>query len=1066
MKFSIMQKLLTVVALPIATLLIFSINHFNTSSTTLEIDKMDLVSMRLMQTSSDFVHELQIERGLSASYLNKIDAQYFFILLEKQITETDKQLKNFLEVISSINRTNLSVNTLKYIMDIKPTLSSLSNIRDLIQMNQIAPEKSFHYFTLLNNQLILILNGLKLQTLSQEANSNIVILNKVIQLQEFAGQERALVAKFSSAGELEEEDLRYFHNLIAVQKDNYTQINFLLENTDLIDELRNVHQKYAQNMFNKIRETVINEEHKKHLINDVYKILGYGGMIHDLLRYSQNKDKNLYLKYLNKQVIFSKYMNIYISLTSEGTQEYATANRLLHSFDNVTRKSNLVVDKMKILSLYNYLAKHLITLDSKIWFDVSTSRINEIHTLESKLFHKINKAVKENIKQNNDTLRNQILLTLGTILFLLIGTFYIANKIKYSVAQLELGIDNFFKFLNGEIEKPQNIDTGSNDEINTMAQNINQQILLIEENLEEDKDFINEATQIVTLMKEGDFSERPYFEPHDPNLLELKSVLDELMELISDKIKEQTDSLEELNRSLEERVHQQTIELENQIKEITLSRDKAIQAEIAKDEFLANMSHEIRTPLNAILGFVTILKKQIKEEKPLNYLNIIDTSGKSLLTIINDILDFSKIQSGKFIISPYEVNPVEEFSNAALLFASKAYEKHLIYTVYIDPNLPQSISVDAVRVKQIFSNILSNAIKFTPDDGEIRVNVICEASQLIIKIEDTGIGIAEKNIAKVFSAFEQADGSTTRKYGGTGLGLSISHRLAQLMDDELSLTSIEGEGSTFTLKLPIEITNQEPKPLIDATKLSNYSVALLSLDTSSYKLQLIKQYLQDFGVTNIQELQEFQEDGYDLLFFIPDDEYNEDIVYSKKPSIALLRSSTIKLANLDHIEALYAPYTPANIVQAINDSGIDKIIEHKKVDIEDEEETQFIGSILVAEDNKTNQMLISLILDDYGLEYAIANNGIEAVDMFKKEKYDLVLMDENMPELNGIGAMQQIKEYENNKSLIMTPILALTASVLDTDKEMFLNAGMDGFVGKPIDNNELESELSRFLKKA
>ncbi|MCD4667880.1 MAG: response regulator, partial [Sulfurimonas sp.] len=706
-----------------------------------------------------------------------------------------------------------------------------------------------------------------------------------------------------------------------------------------------------------------------------------------------------------------------------------------------------------------------ISISIKRWIQISTQRINDIHNIENKLFDKISKSFNDDIKTTSDALIFQIILILITIFILFLATYIIAKNVKTSIKKLSNGMDDFFKFLHSNDVKPKQIDTNSNDEINEMAQNINAQMKIIEDNLEDDIDFINEATQIVMMMKDGDFSERPYFEPHNQHLIELKAVLNELIELIADKIKEQTDSLEELNRSLEDRVYNQTIELERQIKEITISRDKAIQAEIAKDEFLANMSHEIRTPLNAILGFVTILKKQITDEKPLKYLNIIDTSGKSLLTIINDILDFSKIQSGKFIISPYEINPVVELSNAALLFASKAYEKHILYAAYIDPNLPQTISIDAVRVKQIFSNILSNAIKFTPEDGEIKVKVTSQGNKLKISIQDNGIGIAEKNIDKIFSAFEQADGSTTRKYGGTGLGLSISNKLANLMNGNLSVISKEGKGSTFTLEIPITLINNKPKILIDKNKFKEYTFAILSENKSSKKLALIKKYLSDFGAENIIELSEFQEDGYDLLFFVPSDTYNEDIVYSKKPAIALLRSSSIKLANLEHIQALYAPYIPSAIIQTINDSGIDKIVEHKKTIIENEKEIQFIGSILVAEDNKTNQMLISLILDDYGLEFKMANNGLEAVEMFKKEKFDLVLMDENMPELNGIGAMQQIKKYEQNKKLTFTPIIALTASVLDTDKEMFLNAGMDGFVGKPIDTDELESELDRFLKK-
>jgi len=707
-------------------------------------------------------------------------------------------------------------------------------------------------------------------------------------------------------------------------------------------------------------------------------------------------------------------------------------------------------------------------LNSEKWFSISSKRIDEIHNLENEVF----KNIKENISTIQDDLKvnllYKIVISLTTIIFLLLGSYILAKRIQTSIYNLEKGIKAFFEYLNFQKKLPEEINTHSNDEINDIAQSINTQIISIQKNLEKDKDFIEEATQVVTLMKNGDFTEKPYYCPNNPNLIELKTVFDELIELISQKIAQQTKSLAELNSSLEDKVFNQTLELHKKIEELTVARDNAIQAEIAKDEFLANMSHEIRTPLNAILGFVTILKKRIEDEKSTNYLNIIDTSGQSLLTIINDILDFSKIKSGKFTISPHPVDALEEFSNAVLLFASKAYEKHLIYSVYIDPNMPKQISFDSVRVKQILSNLLSNAIKFTPEDGVINVKITCEGTNLVIIIQDSGIGISKENQPKIFSAFEQADGSTTRKYGGTGLGLSISAKLASLMDGTLTLQSDVGKGSIFILNIPVEIVDGTPHQLIDSKSISNIKFALLkSSHTYLDDSILIKQYLTDFGVKDILELDEYQEDGYDILFFTPDDDYNEEIVLAEIPAIAMLRTNTVTLANLEYIQSLYAPFIPKLIVQAINDTGIENIkyIDMAHVAEDTQEELKFDGSILVAEDNKTNQMLISLLLDDYEIDYKIANNGLEAVEMFKEEKFDMVLMDENMPELNGIAAMQQIKEYETQNSMILTPVVALTASVLDSDKERFLNAGMDGFVGKPINTEELESELSKYLKR-
>jgi len=1067
MKFTIMRKLLLLVALPIITLLIFSINNVNDKYTDLSKNKLELQQLKFIQITSNLIHEIQLERGLTSIYLNQISNNHFKEKKDKQIEATNKELSVFKAYVNTLAKNILPLTTTKYLDDFYSALESIQLIRTTIADKDNSDNQYFQYYSFLNNQLISIFNSIKFNAASKKTNEDITILKRVLQYQEFAGKERALVSKLSHTNNISLRDIRLFHSLISSQNDEYTQIDSLLENTILGNRLNNIHKKYKNNFFQIARDELIYSELKTYLIHQIYKTIGYGGMVHDLLRYQKTANIKFYKAFLNKKMTFDNLIDRYIPLTRDYSKEKQIATKLKKSFETYVKNRERAVDEVEILSLYKKLENSEIHLHSEEWFKISTQRINDIHSIEKTIFHNIYTSIESEINNTNTSLMLLSMTSIIIILFLLIATYLIANSIKNSIMQLQEGIDDFFNFLNFQSKKPKEIYTNTDDEINSMAQNINKNSLMIQENLEEDKYFIQEITQIVTLMKDGDFSERPYFEPHNRNLSELKEVFNELIELIAAKIKEQTDSLERLNSSLEDRVYNQTIELENQIIDITDARDKAVRAEIAKDEFLANMSHEIRTPLNAILGFVTILKKRTTEEKSLNYLNIIDNSGKSLLTIINDILDFSKIQSGKFTITPYKVEPVEEFSNACALFASKAYEKHLIYAVYIDPNLPQTIEVDAVRVKQVLSNILSNSIKFTPDDGEIKVKITIEDSQLIISVQDSGIGISKENLSKIFSAFEQADGSTTRKYGGTGLGLSISSQLASLMGGELTVNSEPNVGSIFTFKVPIKIINHLNKELIDSNKMASYIFAILNnCKASNSQAKLIKKYLLDLGAKDILELKEFNDENYDILLFIPDDDYNEEIVNSKKAAIAMLRSSSIKLANLSYIQPLYAPFTPRTITQAINDTNLRdlNLVKFQKLE-NDEEEPQYSGSILIAEDNKTNQMLISLLMEDYGIEYKIANDGLEVIEMFKEAKYDLVLMDENMPELNGIAAMKRIREYERDNSLLLTPIVALTASVLEADIENFIKEGMDGFIGKPIDTKKLEIELNKYLKR-
>jgi signal transduction histidine kinase len=648
----------------------------------------------------------------------------------------------------------------------------------------------------------------------------------------------------------------------------------------------------------------------------------------------------------------------------------------------------------------------------------------------------------------------------------------LANGIDESLKKLDSGMDKFFNFLNFKSYAPKKIDITSRDELSTIAHKINKQISSLEKQLEKDKRFINETTQIVHLMKDGIFYEKSSIYPANPYLINLKTVFNELTELISNKITEQTNSLEILNKTLEDKVAKQTAELTKQIQEITKARDNAVKAETAKDEFLANMSHEIRTPLNAILGFVTILEKRIEDGKSLDYLNIISTSGKSLLYIINDILDFSKIQSSKFTINPRKIDPIDEFSGIALLFASKAYEKNISYAVFIDPAMPKSISVDDTRVKQIISNLLSNAIKFAYEGGFVHMSIHMQESTLVVSVEDSGAGIPLKSQNKIFTPFSQADSSTTRKYGGTGLGLSISSKLAHQMMGKLSFVSQEGVGSTFTLKIPVTVINETPKELVDLTKIQQCRFAILDCpEMNTIFGKLLKKYLSGFGAVNTIELKEHTGSYYDILFFIPNDSNNKKVINAKMPAIAIYKSNIINQPNLNFIAPLSAPFTPMSIIEAINKVVKQKIQSGLMEKQQNKDELQnmeikFSANVLIAEDNKTNQLLMSLILDSYGVSYDIANNGLEAVELFKEKKFDLILMDENMPELNGIGALIQIRAYEAKNALEKTPVIAVTANALTADVDKFLSAGMDGFISKPIDNRLLGVELSKFLKTA
>ncbi len=389
------------------------------------------------------------------------------------------------------------------------------------------------------------------------------------------------------------------------------------------------------------------------------------------------------------------------------------------------------------------------------------------------------------------------------------------------------------------------------------------------------------------------------------------------------------------------------------ITELEKAREKAEKAEKVKAEFLANMSHEIRTPMNGIFGFIQLLATTPLEEKQKQYVHLINDSTKILMTIINDILDFSKIESGKIETEKVPINPFEEFENTFLLLSEKANEKRLVYRMHIDPDISSCIRIDSVRIKQVLLNLIGNAIKFTPVEGSVlvdieRVSHLGAKETIRVSVRDTGIGIPLERQEKIFDPFSQADSSTTRQFGGTGLGLSISRSLVEIMGGKLELESAPDEGSRFFFTLEVEACVNTPSAL------------------------------------------------------------------------------------------------GALVAETKEASGM-KPLEHLQ--------------LLIAEDYEINRILMEELLSQYKIAYDFAINGEEAVAMAEARTYDAILMDINMPVMNGIEATRRIRLFDS-----LTPIVALTANALEGDREKFMQMGMAGYLTKPIDVSELQSILSGLCK--
>ena len=527
---------------------------------------------------------------------------------------------------------------------------------------------------------------------------------------------------------------------------------------------------------------------------------------------------------------------------------------------------------------------------------------------------------------------------------------------------------------------------------------------------------------------------------------------------------------------------------------LRLARDEARAADQAKGLFLANMSHEIRTPMNAVIGLTTMVLQTRLDETQRDYLGKVQTSSKALLTLLNDILDYSKIEAGKVVLEAEEFSPEETIENVGNLFSARVEEAGLDLLFEIDRHMPPRLVGDALRLTQVLNNLVGNAIKFT-SVGEVvigarMVSRVDDQVELAFSVRDTGIGVTPEQAERLFNVFQQAERSTARKYGGTGLGLAICKRLVELMGGRIEVAPAPGGGSIFGFTCKFAVARGAAER-IDLHRIRG--MRTLVVDAQPTERLILQQMLQSwrfqvgtasFPDDALHKLRRADPSAPHELMLLDWKTGDLELLLDARRTVEAHRSrpgeaplSVIALTSLaarervaeslkglQGVEIVAKPVTPSRLFETVvrlqHGEALPARASEPRFDLAEAMRPIRGARVLLAEDNPVNQQVALAFLQAGGLDVTLAENGLDAVEWVKKARFDVVLMDMQMPDMDGTQATRLIRKLPRCANL---PIIAMTAAAMDADRQECLAAGMNAHVAKPIDAERLVETLLEWV---